>query len=66
MGYLEGLKALSKNFVGHVDVLVAALGGHLETLKWASENGCPWDEETCANAMNGHLHVSGGRVNDCP
>ena len=24
----------------------AAEGGHLEVLKWARENGCPWDEET--------------------
>jgi hypothetical protein len=22
------------------------LGGHLEVLKWAHENGCPWDEYT--------------------
>ena len=20
--------------------------GHLETLRWARENGCPWDAET--------------------
>ena len=25
----------------------AAEGGHLEVLKWARENGCPWDEYTC-------------------
>jgi hypothetical protein len=25
----------------------AAEGGHLDVLKWARENGCPWDEETC-------------------
>jgi hypothetical protein len=24
----------------------AAEGGHLEVLKWARENGCPWDEDT--------------------
>ena len=27
-------------------------GGHLEVLKWARENGCPWDEETCTNAAS--------------
>jgi hypothetical protein len=26
----------------------AAMFGHLEVLKWARANGCPWDEETCA------------------
>jgi hypothetical protein len=25
----------------------AAMGGHLEILKWARENGCPWDGQTC-------------------
>ena len=24
----------------------AAMGGQLEVLKWARENGCPWDERT--------------------
>jgi hypothetical protein len=24
----------------------AAYDGHLEVLKWARENGCPWDERT--------------------
>ena len=27
-----------------------AEGGHLEILRWAHENGCPWDEDTCAAA----------------
>ena len=22
------------------------MGGHLEVLQWARQNGCPWDEET--------------------
>ena len=30
------------------DVLGSGEGGHLEVLKWARENGCPWDEDTCA------------------
>ena len=36
--------------VGREDVRFAAYGGHLEVLKWARENGCPWDEDTCARA----------------
>ena len=24
----------------------AARGGHLEVLKWARDNGCPWDVRT--------------------
>ena len=24
----------------------AAKGGHLEVLKWARDNVCPWDEDT--------------------
>jgi hypothetical protein len=36
----------------------AAVGGQLETLKWARANYCPWDEETCAAAArHGHLDV---------
>jgi hypothetical protein len=30
--------------VGRVDVRERGEGGHLEVLKWARENGCPWDE----------------------
>ena len=34
----------------------AAENGHLECLKYAHENGCPWDEETCEEAAKyGHL-----------
>jgi hypothetical protein len=29
------------------DVLPRGEGGHLEVLKWARANGCPWDENTC-------------------
>ena len=36
----------------------AAEGGHLEVLQWAHQNGCPWDEQTCAEAARGgHLEV---------
>ena len=46
----------------------AALNGHLETLKWARANGCPWDEDTCTNAAaNGHLEIlKWARANGCP
>ena len=37
-------------------------------MKWAHENGCPWDEETCAAAAErGHLEVlRWARQNGCP
>ena len=46
----------------------AAKGGHLEVLKWARENGCPWDVGTCACAAEGgHLEVlKWARENGCP
>ena len=32
------------------------LFGHLECLKYAHENECPWDKETCSSAAeSGHL-----------
>ncbi len=31
----------------------AARGGHLEVLKWARSQGCPWDASTCAYAARG-------------
>ena len=46
----------------------AAEAGHLEVLKWARENGCPWDKRTCEfAAYYGHLEVlKWARENDCP
>ena len=37
-------------------------------LKWASENGCPWDAYTCSGAAgNGHLDaLKWARANGCP
>ena len=36
----------------------AARDGHLEVLKWARQNGCPWGKGTCqAAAKGGHLEV---------
>ena len=45
----------------------AAMGGHLEVLQWARENGCPWNKQTCHNAAKcGHLEVlQWARANDC-
>ena len=45
----------------------AAKNGHLEVLKWARENGCPWDWRTCTYAaLNGHLEVlKWARENGC-
>jgi hypothetical protein len=39
----------------------------LEVLKWARDNGCPWDEETCSSAaMAGELEVlKWARDNGC-
>jgi hypothetical protein len=40
----------------------------LEVLKWSRENGCRWDELTCADAAeNGHLEeLKRCRKNGCP
>ena len=43
----------------------AAKGGHLEVLKWARENGCEWDSDTCANAQGG-FGVRGKLVGKTP
>jgi hypothetical protein len=44
------------------------LDGHLEVLKWAKENGCPWNENVCNNAAkNGHLEILKWAIeNGCP
>ena len=43
-------------------------GGHLDVLKWARANGCPWDDWTCTEARWGdHLNVlKWACANDCP
>jgi len=54
--------------VGRLTCSWAAEGGHLEVLKWARENGCPWNERTCScAAKGGHLEVlKWARENGCP
>jgi hypothetical protein len=32
-------------------------GGQLEVLKWARENGCPWDERTRVEAAAKYRYV---------
>ena len=46
----------------------AASNGHLECLKYAHENGCCWDEDTCYKAAyNGHLEcLKYAHENGCP
>ena len=48
--------------------MYAAKYGHLECLKYAHENGCPWDEVTCSEAAeNGHLEcLKYAHENGCP
>lgn len=45
----------------------AAAKGHLDCLRCARENGCPWDEDTCERAASGgHLDcLRWARVNGC-
>ena len=48
--------------------LGAAVGGHIECLKYAHENECPWDEKTCCGAAEtGHLEcLKYAHENGCP
>ena len=58
----------------YVDVLISFLNknydnnGYLEILKYAHENGCPWDENTCCRAAeNGYLDcLKYVHENGCP
>ena len=54
VGDLEALKALrlAENFPwDEKTCLFAAKGGHLDVLKWARKNDCPWDWRTCASCL---------------
>ena len=48
--------------------MAAAKKGHLDVLRWARENGCPWDNETTHQAVRGgHRKVfQWARQNGCP
>ena len=58
-GFLKFCKVgLNRGEPRRVVCSLAASRGHLEILKWAHSNGCPWDRWTCMNASeNGHLEV---------
>ena len=47
---------------------IGDLSGHREGLKYAHENGCPWDEDTCEAATeDGHLGcLKYAHENGCP
>ena len=47
---------------------IGDLSGHRECLKYAHENGCPWDEDTCEAATeDGHLGcLKYAHENGCP
>ena len=46
----------------------AAKGGHFDVLKWARENGCPWDSNTCIMAIAARRTdiLTWARANGCP
>ncbi|CAB9499193.1 ankyrin containing protein (ISS) [Seminavis robusta] len=46
----------------------ASQNGHFEMLKWAHENGCPWDADTMVGAVKGgHLNILKWlQLNGCP
>jgi hypothetical protein len=62
------LDRLQFKLTSHLHCNIVAENGHLETLKWLRENGCPWNEWTCASAaFNGHLEtLKWARENGCP
>ena len=68
--YLSTLKHMrSRGRLAHVKYLcLAAASGQLEELKLLREDGCPWNEMTCAYAAwGGHIEVmQWERVNGCP
>ena len=63
---LKQLLIFDKN-LGKYITYGAAFGGHLDVLKWARENDCEWDPQTCSwAARNGHLDVlKWARGNGC-
>ena len=48
--------------------IVEAFTATVERLRWARANGCPWNEQTCAEvAKGGHVEVlKWARENGCP
>lgn len=58
-GDLKLMMQLSSMYSNWKNVSVtanAAKSGSLECLRWAHENGCPWNDQTTTQAkLNGHL-----------
>ena len=70
LGWLSTLKNRLRRGILHKPSVCtqAAMGGHLEIVKWARKNGCPWDKDyTCAwVARHGLLKVlKWARENGC-
>ena len=64
----SSIRARARMPVGRATCASAARGGHLECLRYAHENGCPWDGATCASAARGgHLEcLRYAHENGCP
>jgi len=67
------LKWLYNNFLSSSRLMwlicrLSARNGKIDILKWARENGCPWNEDICSDAAsNGHLDcLKWARENGCP
>ena len=56
------------NFNKKISCRVIAKNGYLEVLKWARQNGYPWNSDTCIYAAyNGHFEIlKWARLNGCP
>lgn len=66
-GYIPFIKLNFEQYSSRLCIRSAEFG-NLHVLKWARENGCPWDEATTAFASRkGHLEVlKWARENGCP
>jgi hypothetical protein len=65
---LKRLKASTLVNWSPSDCATSALLGHLEILKWARSQNCPWDVRTCAGAaLNRHFEtLKWARSQGCP
>ena len=63
----QGTKVQIAIISHEIITLVLEESGHLSCLKWARENGCPWNELTCKSAASGgHLScLQWARENGC-
>ena len=57
-GHLLVVRSLPRSRSDSEATAFAALGGHLDVLRYLHEHGCPWDKLTCQYAaQGGHLEV---------